>query len=127
MRERYQIWHPWQAQTVDISRVTWDCGQLSVDVILRPDQQTCRVVFRSPIATRFTDEGNRFATTRDASWPNGIGILVVEHSSFLAWLRNENGGIYDADAIRHFAIYSEDSLWVDVISILEPEISLLPK
>jgi hypothetical protein len=93
MQERYEIWQPWQAQTVDISRVAWDCGQLSIDVVLRPDRQSCRVMFRNQIATRFSDEGDRYSTTRDASWPSAIGILVVEHSSFMEWLRSENGGV----------------------------------
>jgi hypothetical protein len=125
MNESYQIWHPWDATSVDVNRVAWDHGRLDIDIVLFPRREARRVSFRVPIAVRFADEGNRFVTSRDAAWPTGIGVLVVENSSFLQWLRNENGGIYDGDPIRHFAILTESNLWVDVISILDPEVAEL--
>jgi hypothetical protein len=82
-----------------------------------------RISFDSVIAYRNVNE-----TYRHMTWVRTGGglptLLTVEGSTWLAWLRQESGGILDAIPVVHYAIYTPEDC-IDIASRSPPKVERL--
>ena len=85
-----------------------------------PADRALRLSFDAPIAYRNINESYRLRTwgarKGEGPWP---ALSTLERSTWVDWLVAEAGGVIEADAVVHYAIYTPEDC-VDVASAFPP-------
>ncbi len=83
------------------------------------------IAFPSYAAYRNVNESFRLRTWRLNPRPLGCGLLMVQNSAWLMWLRQEAGGVLDDRPLKHYAIFTgEDCL--DIATEFDPIVREVP-
>ena len=121
--ERYVRWTP----LGDDMPLRWWRDELVHDsewlvVTLRPWDKPglLRIRFRDFIAYRNVAESYTVESI-SRHGPVSSSLSIVEHSTWIAWVVNESGGILEADKLIHYAIYTVDDT-IDIAARLEPTV-----
>jgi len=125
--EVYRVWAP----VPEVPRIM-HCRALHDDyemfrVLLRsgkPDDPVLRILFEQVIAYRRTDESYRLNTIYRLKGRLPCPLMVVEGSSFIAWLLEESTGVLDGRPLVHYALMSSDEC-IDIVSEVPPRVEWL--
>ena len=97
---------------------------VSGDIGDDPGGPTLRMHFESAIGYRNVNESYRLNTWAELDMAQNPPLLVVENSSWLAWLRSEAGEVVDWEKVVHYVIFtSEDCL--DIATEFPPSVEWL--
>lgn len=80
-----------------------------------------KLVFSSVVAYRNINESYRVRTWRTHDMTNVSSLSIVEHSSWLRWLRDESAGVLEEFDLTHYAIYTSDDC-LDVAAKEPPKV-----
>jgi hypothetical protein len=96
-------------------------------ILLRGPESTSamlRILFPSAIAYRNINESFRSRTWHKANPPSIPPLATVENSSWVAWLREESGGVLDEVALTHYAVTTPEDC-IDVVTEVPPNVEWL--
>lgn len=85
-----------------------------------PGGPTLRLSFESAVGFRNINESYRLKTWASIPEMRSLpSLLVVENSKWVKWLVEEAGGVLQAEALVHYAIYTPED-GVDVVTSFPP-------
>jgi hypothetical protein len=125
--DAYHVWTP----VADVPRLM-HCRALHDDyemfrVLLHSGNASdavLRILFEQVISYRRTDESFRLKTLHGLDGRLPCSLMVVEPSSFIAWLLEESSGVLDGRPLVHYVIMSSNEC-IDVVSEIPPRVEWL--
>jgi hypothetical protein len=89
-----------------------------------PKSRMLRIRFESVVAYRNINESYRIRTWSCLRGQTIPPLLTVENSSWIAWLKEESGGVLEHERLIHYAIFTPEDC-IDVVAALPPEVEWL--
>lgn len=127
--EVYRAWQPAIDTPAELffEELREDVDALYIFLKSNDDRRFC-LQFEAPVAYRSTDESFRVRTWRTIN--EGVErnegdrqtLLIVENSLWVAWLREESGGVLDDARLVHYAIFTDNDC-IEVVTEFPPAVS----
>jgi hypothetical protein len=122
--EILSIWRPHETipNRVDIMAIRDEDEGLTVVLASEYSRRPiAKLVFQGVVAYRNINESYRVRTWRTHDMTNVSSFSIIEHSSWLKWLRDESAGVLEEFDLAHYAIYTNDDC-LDVAAKEPPKV-----
>lgn len=125
-KQEYRRWDllPDLTSETIINRVVDDFDGLRIDLRVTDNKHSIllQLWFESYVAYRNINESFRSRTWEDIEFERwSANLYLIEKSRWLAWLKEEAGGVLDYVNLKHYAIYTNEDCF-EVATEFEPEI-----
>ena len=123
-RSRYQVLLN-QIATVAALKLSYDDGDLRIHGLSRGEEIVVELHFIDVLLLRIAPEGVRLKLQKELGEAHGL-VLTDEQSKLIAWVFDEGMQTRDMSDAKHFLVLIGEEI-VDVVSLAEPEITVLQK
>jgi hypothetical protein len=126
-KQTFRQWQPWPdaPRRIEIVGSRDEMDGFSVTVRREQSPNACAELrFHGVVAYRNINESYRLRTWHQNDMTGSSWFLIVEDSEWIAWLREESGGVLDDVTLTHYAVYTGDDCF-DVIAREAPEVVVL--
>lgn len=127
LKQRYVPWTPVRGVPERLHCEAIHDDVEGLRILLRgddPSGPTLRLYFESVIGYRNVNESYRLKTWSELDMAQNPPLLVVENSSWLAWLKSEAGEVVDWEKVVHYAIFTSEDCF-DVATEFFPSVEWL--
>ncbi len=129
MTDLYREWQPLAHESGHYEFISLQQADGLLHVTLRREGREgarLSIQFESVVGFRCINESYRLQTLGGLEMRNRSGLMTVNDSTWMKWIREEAGGVLDEVVLQHYAIFT-DLDCIDVVTEFAPEVREEPE
>lgn len=123
--EAYERWSPLPDLPTKLNLAGFSHTDEGIEVRLQENfgkGPTFILIFESPVAYRNINESYRLRTWIRLGEEQRSSLQFVRNSEWIAWLRQEAGGVLDGVSLQHYAIFTDEDC-IEFVTEFPPKAS----